>query len=240
MKYTLKYYLPVCALAALLTLLPEQLMPRTDAFTHTVNNMDLHPQSTIAPFETTAEPDTQSVSMESAYTNFAIAQVNNYVNIRSIPSTEGDIVGKLPGGSVAEIQATKDYPKLKDLIYKVFFSCISLGLICCLGFLLLGAFVGNILFHSELAGDYLQTLAWICPFLYLNSTLSSITNGLGKANISFIINSIGLAIRIIGVLAFIPRIGMNGYLWGMLVSQFVTFLLSIFHLGIYLKKRVCC
>lgn len=106
MKYTLKYYLPVCALAALLTLLPEQLMPRTDAFTHTVNNMDLHPQSTIAPFETTAEPDTQSVSMESAYTNFAIAQVNNYVNIRSIPSTEGDIVGKLPGGSVAEIQAT--------------------------------------------------------------------------------------------------------------------------------------
>lgn len=156
------------------------------------------------------------------------------------PSAVTNSISTMLLPTVAEIQATKDYPKLKDLIYKVFFSCILLGLICCLGFLLLGAFVGNILFHSELAGDYLQTLAWICPFLYLNSTLSSITNGLGKANISFIINSIGLAIRIIGVLAFIPRIGMNGYLWGMLVSQFVTFLLSIFHLGIYLKKRVCC
>lgn len=99
--------------------------------------------------------------------------------------------------------------------------------------------MGNILFHSELAGDYLQTLAWICPFLYLNSTLISITNGLGKANVSFLINTIGLTVRIIGVLAFIPRIGMNGYLWGLLLSQFLTFILSLLHLSMYLKKRVC-
>ena len=99
--------------------------------------------------------------------------------------------------------------------------------------------MGNVLFHSELAGDYLQTLAWICPFLYLNSTLTSITNGLGKANVSFFINTIGLTVRIIGVLVFIPRIGMNGYLWGLLLSQFLTFILSLLHLSMYLKKRVC-
>lgn len=141
--------------------------------------------------------------------------------------------------TVAEIQATKDFSKLKDVIYKVFFSCISLGLACCLAFLLLGSFVGNVLFHSELAGDYIKTLAWICPFLYLNSTLISITNGLGKANISFMINTLGLAVRIVGVLVFIPLIGMNGYLWGLLFSQFLTFVLCILHLVIYLKKRVC-
>ena len=140
--------------------------------------------------------------------------------------------------TVAEIQATKDYSKLKNVIYKVFFSCLSLGLLCCVLFLLFGNFIGNVLFHSELAGNYLQTLAWICPFLYLNSTLSSITNGLGKANVSFFINTIGLTVRIIGVLVFIPRIGMNGYLWGLLLSQFLTFILSLFHLSMYLKKRV--
>ena len=139
--------------------------------------------------------------------------------------------------TVAEIQATEHYSKLKEVVYKVFISCLSLGLFCCFIFLLLGNFMGNVLFHSELAGNYLQTLAWICPFLYLNSTLISITNGLGKANVSFIINTLGLAIRIIGVLVFIPRIGMNGYLWGLLLSQFVTFVLCLLHLSSYLKKR---
>ena len=139
--------------------------------------------------------------------------------------------------TVAEIQATEHYSKLKEVVYKVFISCLSLGLFCCFIFLLLGNFMGNVLFHSELAGDYLQTLAWICPFLYLNSTLISITNGLGKANVSFVVNTLGLAIRIIGVLVFIPRIGMNGYLWGLLLSQFVTFVLCLLHLSSYLKKR---
>ena len=139
--------------------------------------------------------------------------------------------------TVAEIQATEHYSKLREVVYKVFISCLSLGLFCCFIFLLLGNFMGNVLFHSELAGNYLQTLAWICPFLYLNSTLISITNGLGKANVSFIINTLGLAIRIIGVLVFIPRIGMNGYLWGLLLSQFVTFVLCLLHLSSYLKKR---
>ena len=138
--------------------------------------------------------------------------------------------------AVAEIQATKDFSKLRNLIQKVFLSCFSLGMACCLGFLFLGSFVGKVLFHSELAGNYIRTLAWICPFLYLNSTLTSITNGLGKANVSFIINTIGLSIRIVGVLVFIPIIGMNGYLWGMLLSQIVTCALSILHLGHYVKK----
>lgn len=155
------------------------------------------------------------------------------------PSAVTNSISTMLLPTVAEMQATKDYSKLKEVIYKVFFSCLSLGLFCCFLFLLFGTFIGNVLFHSELAGDYLQTLAWICPFLYLNSTLISITNGLGKANVSFLINTIGLTVRIVGVLVFIPRIGMNGYLWGLLLSQFLTFILSLLHLSMYLKKRVC-
>ena len=140
--------------------------------------------------------------------------------------------------TVAEIQATKSYTKLKELMRQVFFSCMTLGLVCCLFLLILGTWIGKFLFHSDLAGDYLQTLAWICPFLYLNTTLLSITNGLGKAYISFLINTLALAIRIIGVLVFIPRIGMNGYLWGLLLSQVITFSFCVSYLFLYLKKRV--
>ena len=140
--------------------------------------------------------------------------------------------------TVAEIQATKDFSKLKKLIQTVFLSCFSLGFICCIGFFFFSSFIGNVLFHSELVTDYLKILAWICPFLYLNATLISITNGLGSANISFFINLVGLSIRITGVLFFIPQFGMHGYLWGLLTSQFATCLLCFLHLFFYLKKRV--
>lgn len=37
------------------------------------------------------------------YSNLAIADVNHYVNVRSIPDTDGEIVGKMYDGSVAQI-----------------------------------------------------------------------------------------------------------------------------------------
>lgn len=43
---------------------------------------------------------------ESEYANLAIAQVTDYVNVRSLPSTDGEIVGKIYNGSVAQVLAT--------------------------------------------------------------------------------------------------------------------------------------
>ena len=44
---------------------------------------------------------------ESEYANVAIAQVDNYVNIRSTPSEDGDVVGKLYNKSAATVLATE-------------------------------------------------------------------------------------------------------------------------------------
>ncbi len=40
---------------------------------------------------------------EEEYSNFAIADVDHYVNVRNQPTTEGEIIGKMYDGSVAEI-----------------------------------------------------------------------------------------------------------------------------------------
>lgn len=40
---------------------------------------------------------------ESEYANFAIADVDNYVNVRNLPSTDGEIVGKIYDGAVAQV-----------------------------------------------------------------------------------------------------------------------------------------
>lgn len=43
---------------------------------------------------------------ESEYANLAIAKVNNYVNVRSEPNTDSEVVGKMYDGSVAQILTT--------------------------------------------------------------------------------------------------------------------------------------
>lgn len=59
--------------------------------------------SDVASNDTTTVEQTQ----ESEYANVAIAQVDNYVNIRSTPSEDGDVVGKLYNKSAATVLATE-------------------------------------------------------------------------------------------------------------------------------------
>ena len=152
------------------------------------------------------------------------------------PSAVTNSVSTMLLPTVTEIQTSNKWEQLKKLIQKVILYCFSLGFFCCILFLLFGNWIGTILFHSQLAGDFLLTLSWICPFLYMNSTLISIINGLGNTTTSFLINTLGLFIRIIGVIVFIPQIGMNGYLWGLLASQLSVSVLSILYLSCHLNK----
>lgn len=139
--------------------------------------------------------------------------------------------------TVAEIQAEDNLKRLNRLIRKVILFGFTFGSICGIIFISLGPVAGKLLFDSSLAGDFMQTLAWICPFLYMNSTLISIINGLGKASTSFTINVLSLSIRIVGVWIGIPSFGMKGYLWGLLASQLLTSVLCVLQLKRYLTSR---
>lgn len=124
--------------------------------------------------------------------------------------------------TVAEIQATNRRNEMLDIIKKAAGSCFILGLGCCFIFLVFGNWMGTALFGSALAGKFILTLAWICPFLYANSALISVMNGLGKTTFTFLINSFGLLIRIASIFTAIPVFGIQGYLWGMLISQLIV------------------
>jgi stage V sporulation protein B len=138
--------------------------------------------------------------------------------------------------TVAEIQTLNNRRELSNLVGKVTYSCIFLGSICCVSLLTFGEWIGAFLFHSSMAGDYIITLAWICPFLYTNNTLISMINGIGKTTLSFSINSASLGIRIASVFLLIPIFGIEGYLWGLLASQILIFLFCLLYLQYYLRK----
>ena len=73
----------------------------------------------------------------------------------------------------------------------------------------------------------------MCPFLYTNSCLLGILNGLGKTNMSFAINVTGLLLRIGSVFLLIPVFGIQGYLWGLLASQMAVFSLCLAYLRFF-------
>ena len=112
------------------------------------------------------------------------------------------------------------------LLRKAIVSCFSLGLACCLFFLVFGKMIGRFLFHSADAGRFIITLAWICPFLYVNSSLLNAVNGYGRTGTSFLISMSGLLIRIAGVFLAVPQFGIQGYLWALLGAQLCTTVLA--------------
>ncbi len=125
--------------------------------------------------------------------------------------------------SVSESQAAGQIAALKKTIQKTFFFCIFLGCTCLIFFLTFGNFLGNFVFSSSLAGNFITVLAWICPFLYLNTTLNSVLNGLGKTTLTFFTGIISLFLRIGFIFFIVPKIGIHGYLFGLLASQlFIT------------------
>lgn len=98
----------------------------------------------------------------------------------------------------------------------------GLGFACTAFFLISGDFLGNFVFHEPQAGTYIRILAWLCPFMYLSSTLSSILNGLGKVYQTFCISVISLVIKIGCLMLFVPKYGMAAYFATLLVSQGFT------------------
>ena len=131
---------------------------------------------------------------------------------------------------VSESQAKGQIDTLKNTIRKTFSFCIFLGCGCLLFFLIFGNYLGSLVFSSELAGKFITILAWLCPFLYLNTTLNSILNGLGLTNLTFTNGILSIFLRIGFVFWGIPVWGIQGYLFGLLASQLFSTVLSCFFL----------
>lgn len=88
----------------------EQITSDTDAFRATAGAADILDMDLLqVVLETTtdqAQMPAEDDAEESEYANLAIAKVNNYVNVRSEPNTDSEVVGKMYDGSVAQIIST--------------------------------------------------------------------------------------------------------------------------------------
>ncbi|MCC8029366.1 MAG: polysaccharide biosynthesis protein [Lachnospiraceae bacterium] len=129
--------------------------------------------------------------------------------------------------SISNACAKKNLFLIRQAVRRTVEICTILGFLCTFGFLFCGDWIGSHLFENTLAGVYLKTLCWICPFIFLGSTLGSVLHGLGKAAATLAINLSASLIRIAFIGLGIPAVGLKAYLWGMLVSQVFAALVSL-------------
>ena len=133
---------------------------------------------------------------------------------------------------VARAQAQKQHGRIRRTACTNLSFCCCLGAVCTLFFLAAGRFLGTFFFSSELAGSFLTMLAWLCPFLYLATTVGSILNGLGRTNTVFFHNICSALVRLGFIWFLTPKAGIRAWLWGMLAAELLLaglHLLSLRH-----------
>lgn len=129
--------------------------------------------------------------------------------------------------SVARMDALGDQKQIRHVTDQTFFLCMFLGFLCGSGFFLFGPFLGTLLFHSQTAGTYIRYLSFSCPFLYTNTMLASILQGLGRPGRCLIHSAAGILIRIFSVVFMIPAIGIRGYFYGIFLGELLLSLLHV-------------
>lgn len=129
---------------------------------------------------------------------------------------------------VSEADAADNTATIKKAVYKSIRYGFLLGILFTGFFLCTGKFLGNLLYQSSLAGNFILVLSFLCPLMYIASMLGSILNGLGKTSLTFIFSMVSLMVRLLFVFLGIPLWGIHGYLWGLLASQAVQTFLCLF------------
>ena len=113
------------------------------------------------------------------------------------------------------------------------FSFFASGLL-----LVYGGKLGLLLYQSQEAERYIRMLAPLVPLMYLDNVVDGMLKGMGLQTASMRSNILDAAVSLLLVWQLIPRVGMQGYLVTIYVSEVLNFILSFRqlrkHVGLWL------
>lgn len=134
------------------------------------------------------------------------------------PSTITNSLSTMLLPAVSSASSTLNTGYLSRLCEKSLHFCLLIGMFSSVTFYIFGPEIGEAFFQNKEAGMYLYQLSFLCPLIYLATTLASILNGLGFATHNLVLTVIATVIRISFIQFFIPKIGITGYITGMFTS----------------------
>lgn len=150
------------------------------------------------------------------------------------PSTVTNSFAVMLLPAIAQAQASRRENTIRSYVTISSKYCLLIGYLFTCLFLLFGKEFGYYLFQSTDAGIYICVLSWLCPFLYLSTTLTSIINGLGKTQFTFFVTIVSMILKIYFLIVLVPVYGIRAYLVGALISQITMTVLEAVYLHKYL------
>lgn len=136
--------------------------------------------------------------------------------------------------TISEADSNHNTSKISKTINHSLAICCIFGIFCSAVFICYGHDIGHILFSSQEAGNYISSLGYLCPFIYISVTLSSIINGMGHTSVTFAFNIITTILQIAVIVFIIPRYGISGFIIGFIVSNALNSIL----LFLYMRHNI--
>ena len=111
--------------------------------------------------------------------------------------------------SISSAYDRKQHQQMEKTISASLHFCILIGIFSTFAFLIYGTILGETIFHSKEAGEYVHSFSLLCPFMYAAQTTSSILNGFGKTKQTLYHNLLGVGIRIFFILLLLAGYGLQ-------------------------------
>lgn len=123
---------------------------------------------------------------------------------------------------ISEAKALDNKCAICSAVSKTVCITMQLSLMISAVFALLSNRLGVLIYNSENVGFLIRVLAPLVPAMYIEAVCDGMLKGLNQQNYSLIFGVIDSILRITGIIVFVPRFGMAGFLAMMIFSNAFT------------------
>lgn len=128
---------------------------------------------------------------------------------------------------VSRLHALSERRRLESVIGKILQATSILGvLIVCL-LISFSYEIGVVVYKDPRVGEMLRSMAFLCPFMCIETVVVSILQGMGEQTHSAVYSVGDCCLRVLMVWLLIPRWGVWGFVWMVVASNLFTSLLNL-------------
>jgi len=140
------------------------------------------------------------------------------------------LIGSFASLLIPEITESRAKGKKRHIRYLAYrtYQASSVFAFCLMGiFYEFSDEIGNCIYSSQLAGEYIKSLSFIVPVMYTDTVTDSLLKGMGEQLYSMKVNIADAVISVILVLCLVPRYGIIGYIVTIYIAEIINTALSI-------------
>ena len=150
------------------------------------------------------------------------------------------VIGAFTGILIPEVtalDAVGETEKLKKLCGKVLRTAGWFSLVSFVVFFSFSGQLGEGIYHSTEAGVYIRRLAFLVPFMYMDTVTDALLKGLGEQLYCMKVNIADAFVSLVLVVIFTPAMGLGGYVLSMYACEIMNLGMSVYKLWERLGSR---